>query len=119
LDFLGFIRPNRDFSKGYEQKNKKNRLASQVVCKTSQTPSNLILCSVAARFNPAIRKIMAQILLIVKKMSALIALAVGLTSWALYRAALSADEGVMAGLVPAIHAFDALKNAAKLRGQKP
>jgi hypothetical protein len=23
LDFLGFIRPNRDFSKGYEQKNKK------------------------------------------------------------------------------------------------
>jgi hypothetical protein len=35
LDFLGFIRPNRDFSKGYEQKNKKNRLASQVVCKTS------------------------------------------------------------------------------------
>jgi hypothetical protein len=37
LDFLGFIRPNRDFSKGYEQKNKKNRLASQVVFKTSQT----------------------------------------------------------------------------------
>jgi hypothetical protein len=37
LDFLGFIRPNRDFSKGYGQKNKKNRLASQVVCKTSQT----------------------------------------------------------------------------------
>jgi hypothetical protein len=32
LDFLGFVRPNRDFSKGYEQKNKKNRLASQVVC---------------------------------------------------------------------------------------
>jgi hypothetical protein len=23
LDFLGFIRPNRDFSMGYEQKNKK------------------------------------------------------------------------------------------------
>jgi hypothetical protein len=37
LDFLGFIRPNRGFSKGYEQKNKKNRLASQVVRKTSQT----------------------------------------------------------------------------------
>jgi hypothetical protein len=36
LDFLGFIRPNRDFSMGYEQKNKKNRLASQVVCKASQ-----------------------------------------------------------------------------------
>jgi hypothetical protein len=36
LDFFGFIRPNRDFSTGYEQKNKKNRLASQVVCKTSQ-----------------------------------------------------------------------------------
>jgi hypothetical protein len=36
LDFLGFIRPNRGFSKGYEQKIKKNRLASQVVCKTSQ-----------------------------------------------------------------------------------
>jgi hypothetical protein len=36
LDFLGFVRPNRDFSRGYEQKNKKNRLASQVVCKTSQ-----------------------------------------------------------------------------------
>jgi len=31
LDFLGFIRPNLDFSMGYEQKNKKNRLASQVV----------------------------------------------------------------------------------------
>src|SRR6516165_5315309 len=31
-----FIRPNRDFSKGCEQKNKKNRLASQVVCQTSQ-----------------------------------------------------------------------------------
>jgi hypothetical protein len=36
LDFLGFVRPNRDFSMGYERKNKKNRLASQVVCKTSQ-----------------------------------------------------------------------------------
>jgi hypothetical protein len=24
LDFLGFIRPNRGFSKGYKQKNKKN-----------------------------------------------------------------------------------------------
>jgi hypothetical protein len=36
LDLLGFVRPNRDFSKGCEQKNKKNRLASQVVCKTSQ-----------------------------------------------------------------------------------
>jgi hypothetical protein len=24
LDFLGFIRPNRDFSKGYERKSKKN-----------------------------------------------------------------------------------------------
>jgi hypothetical protein len=36
LDFLGFIRPNRDFSMGYERKNKKNPLASQVVCKTSQ-----------------------------------------------------------------------------------
>jgi hypothetical protein len=35
LDFLGFIRPNRDFSKGYERKNKKNRLTSQVVRKTS------------------------------------------------------------------------------------
>jgi hypothetical protein len=39
LDFLEFIRPNRDFSKGYEQKNKKNRLASQVVCKTSHAIS--------------------------------------------------------------------------------
>jgi hypothetical protein len=27
LDFLGLIGPNRDFSMGYEQKNKKNRLA--------------------------------------------------------------------------------------------
>jgi hypothetical protein len=36
LDLFGLIRPNRDFSKGYEQKNKKNQLASQVVCKTSQ-----------------------------------------------------------------------------------
>jgi hypothetical protein len=35
LDFLGFVRPNRDFSKGYEQKNKKIGLASQVVCKAS------------------------------------------------------------------------------------
>jgi hypothetical protein len=35
LDLLGFIRPNRDFSMGYGQKIKKNRLASQVVCKTS------------------------------------------------------------------------------------
>jgi hypothetical protein len=41
LDFLGFIRPNRDFSMGYEQKNKKNPLASQVVCKTSQTDSEV------------------------------------------------------------------------------
>jgi hypothetical protein len=31
LDFLGFIRPNRDFSMGYARKNKKIRLASQVV----------------------------------------------------------------------------------------
>jgi hypothetical protein len=30
LDFLGFIRPIRGFSMGYEQKNKKNRIASQV-----------------------------------------------------------------------------------------
>jgi hypothetical protein len=37
LDFLGFIRPNRGFSMGYDEKNKKKRLASQVVCKTSQT----------------------------------------------------------------------------------
>jgi hypothetical protein len=36
LDFLGFIRPNRAFSMGYGQKNKKIRLASEVVCKTSQ-----------------------------------------------------------------------------------
>jgi hypothetical protein len=45
LDFLGFIRPNRDFSKGCEQKNKKNRIASQVVCKTSQTDLPLFLPS--------------------------------------------------------------------------
>jgi hypothetical protein len=32
LDLFGFIRPNRDFSMGYARKNKKNRLASQVVC---------------------------------------------------------------------------------------
>jgi hypothetical protein len=37
LDLLGFIRQNRDFSMGYEEKNKKNRLASQVVCKMSQS----------------------------------------------------------------------------------
>jgi hypothetical protein len=43
LDFLGFIRPNRDFSMGYGQKNKKNRLASQVVCETSQAPSHFFL----------------------------------------------------------------------------
>jgi hypothetical protein len=36
LDFLGFIRPKRDFPMGYGRKNKKNRLASQVVCETSQ-----------------------------------------------------------------------------------
>ena len=42
MDFLGFIRPNRDFSMGYEQKNKKNRLASQVVCKTSQTAVSVL-----------------------------------------------------------------------------
>jgi hypothetical protein len=36
LDFLGFIRPNRGFSMGYGRKNKKNRLASQVVSETSQ-----------------------------------------------------------------------------------
>jgi hypothetical protein len=40
LDFLGFIRPNRDFSKGYERKNKKNRLASQVVCEMSQVDAS-------------------------------------------------------------------------------
>jgi hypothetical protein len=45
LDFLGFVRPNRDFSKGCEQKNKKNQLASQVVCKTSQTDLPLFLPS--------------------------------------------------------------------------
>jgi hypothetical protein len=39
LDLLGFIRPNRAFSKAYERKNKKIRLASQVVCKTSQMRS--------------------------------------------------------------------------------
>jgi hypothetical protein len=43
LDLLGFIRPNQDFSKGYGQKNKKNRLASQVVCKTSQARSTSLL----------------------------------------------------------------------------
>jgi hypothetical protein len=37
------------------------------------------------------------------------ALAVGLTSLALCGEALSADEDVLAGLVPVIHAFDALK----------
>jgi hypothetical protein len=36
LDFLGFIRPNRDFSMGYDEKNNKKRLPSQVVFKTSQ-----------------------------------------------------------------------------------
>jgi hypothetical protein len=36
LDLLGLIRPNRDFSKGCERKNNKNRLASQVVGKASQ-----------------------------------------------------------------------------------
>jgi hypothetical protein len=51
LVFLGFIRPNRYFSKGYEQKNKKNRLASQVACKTSQAASNLILSRCAAMRN--------------------------------------------------------------------
>ena len=49
LDFLGFIRANRDFSKGYERKNKKNRLASQVVCKTSHMPSLSFLPWRAAR----------------------------------------------------------------------
>ena len=37
LNLLGFIRPNRDFSTDYRRKNKKLRLASQVLCKTSQT----------------------------------------------------------------------------------
>jgi hypothetical protein len=49
LDFLGFIRPNRDFSMGYEQKNKKNRLAYQVVCKTSQAHLSLVSPSAGAR----------------------------------------------------------------------
>jgi hypothetical protein len=37
LVLLGFIRPNRDFSMGYGDSKQKNRLASQVVCKMSQT----------------------------------------------------------------------------------
>ena len=45
LDLFGFIRPNRDFSMGYEQKIKK-RLASQVVCKTSQLDLTISFSSV-------------------------------------------------------------------------
>jgi hypothetical protein len=48
LVLLGFIRPNRDFSMGYGEKNKKNRLASQVVCKTSQTNFSSVLSHQAA-----------------------------------------------------------------------
>jgi hypothetical protein len=36
LDFLGFIRPNQDFSMGYEQKNKKKSTPVSVCAKTSQ-----------------------------------------------------------------------------------
>jgi hypothetical protein len=64
LDLLGFIRPNRGFSKGYKRKNKKNRLASQVVCKTSQTLLFSVLRSahVATRaFDPANTKSVAQV----------------------------------------------------------
>jgi macrodomain Ter protein organizer (MatP/YcbG family) len=50
LDFLGFVWWNRDFSMGYAQKKKKNRLASQVVCKLSH--GSYAACSI--RLDPDI-----------------------------------------------------------------
>jgi hypothetical protein len=71
LDLLGFIRPNRDFSKGYEQKNKKNRLASQVVHKTSHALLSFVSSMRAASGRgsyPVNKKIISIISEFVKQM---------------------------------------------------
>jgi hypothetical protein len=39
LDFLGFIRPNRDFSKGYGDSKQKKPVLSQAMFKMSHAPS--------------------------------------------------------------------------------
>jgi hypothetical protein len=46
---------------GYEQKNKKNRLASQVVCKTSQAAASLL--SPAGGYGEAVRSPVAFVII--------------------------------------------------------
>jgi hypothetical protein len=63
LDFLGFIRPNRDFSMGYGQKNtKKSTRVSSCVQNVSGTPSPFSRCARQGRgLHPVNMKIIAII----------------------------------------------------------
>jgi hypothetical protein len=71
LDFLGFIRPNRDFSMGYERKNKKIHSRLRLCAKRLKQ----LLSSLhgtrprEAAFDPAIENILARIPILAKQKS--------------------------------------------------
>jgi hypothetical protein len=62
LDFLGFIRRNRDFSKGYGRKNKKKTRVSSCVQNVSGGffPLSLSPAGCTTGFDPAVEFVIAE-----------------------------------------------------------